>query len=195
MASRFLAPLGVGRGGGLQPFGGFPDPFSMLQREMNRLLDDVARDFSGMPTPGMTTGQIIAPPRIDIQERDKDLCVTAEIPGVNESDIQLTVQDDVLLLRGEKKAEREEERGNMHLMERAYGTFQRAIQLPFVPDPEQIDANFRNGVLTITIPKQAQQQERMRRIQVRGAEQPMQGREEGQPGGDGQAAQDKPTAH
>jgi HSP20 family protein len=77
------------------------------------------------------------------------------------------MEDDVLVIRGEKKFERKNEQENYHFVERSYGTFQRALRLPGPVDPEKVQARFENGVLTVTVPK-SEQQERSRRIQIQG---------------------------
>lgn len=154
-------PLTPFRSGSL--FGG-GDPFLSLHREMNRLFDDVLR--GGVPASGGQSGsQSMLAPHINVSESDKEIRVTAELPGVTDKDIQVDLHDDVLVIRGEKKFERKEEKESFHFVERSFGTFQRAIQLPFPVDPEQVKANFENGVLTVALPKTAQQ-ERSRRIQV-----------------------------
>lgn len=156
--ARSLMPF---RSGGLLGGG---DPFLSLHREMNRLFDDVLRGTGPMPGTGQGGASLIAP-QINVSETDKEIRVTAELPGVTENDIHLDLNDDVLVIRGEKKLERKEEKENFHFVERSFGTFQRALQLPFPVNPDQVQARFQNGVLTITLPKTAQQ-ERSRRIQI-----------------------------
>lgn len=162
MASRFLAPLS----GGLGTRG--RDPLLGLQQEVNRLFEDV---FSGAGSlmgigGGSQPGSLLSMPRLDVRENDKELCITAELPGVKESDIDLRIEGDLLTLSGEKKNEFDEKRENYHMMERSYGQFRRTVQLPFSPDPAQVQADFEQGVLTIRMPMQAQQQ-RSRRVEIR----------------------------
>ena len=163
-------PLSPFRGGGLMggSFGG--DPFMSLHRQMNRLFDDVLRESTGQ-TPssqgqGGEGGMLM--PHMDVSETDKELKVCAELPGVSEKDIDVRLEDDVLVIRAEKKFERKDEKENYHFMERSYGTFQRALRLPGPVEPEQVQASFENGVLTVTVPK-TEQQERSRRIQIGGS--------------------------
>jgi len=164
MASRFPVPFSSGFGGrGL-------DPLMDLHREVNRLFEDV---FSAGPLAaagGSQGGMMMSMPRLDVREGEKEICITAELPGVKESDIDLRIEGDMLTLSGEKKSETQEERENYHMMERSYGRFRRTVQLPFAPNPEQVQADFQQGVLTIRMPKQAQQ-ERSRRIEIRNAPQ------------------------
>jgi HSP20 family protein len=104
-------------------------------------------------------------PQMDVSETDGELKICAELPGVSESDVDIRLEDDVLVIRGEKKFERKDEKENYHFVERSYGTFQRALRLPGPIEPERVQARFENGVLTVTVPK-SQQQERSRRIRV-----------------------------
>ena len=106
-------------------------------------------------------------PHIDVSETDRELKICAELPGVSEKDIDVRLEDDVLVIRAEKKFERKDEKENYHFMERSYGTFQRALRLPGPVDPDQVQASFENGVLTVSVPK-SEQQERSRRIQIQG---------------------------
>jgi HSP20 family protein len=104
-------------------------------------------------------------PHMDVSETDKELKVCAELPGVSEKDVDVRLEDDVLVIRAEKKFERKDEKENFHFMERSYGTFQRSLRLPFSVNPDDVKAGFENGVLTVTLPKSAQQA-RSRRIEV-----------------------------
>jgi HSP20 family protein len=155
-----------------RPGGGtFPgDPFLSLHREMNRLFDDVFRG-TGLPPATGSQGQgdvgTFVNASMNVSETDTDIRITAELPGVTEQDIDVSLDDDVLTIRGEKKFERTDDKENFHFVERSYGTFQRSLRLPFPIDPDQVQANFENGVLTVTLPKTGRQ-ERSRRIQVQG---------------------------
>jgi HSP20 family protein len=160
MASRFIIPFG---GGGLA---GRSDPFLSLHREMNRLFDDTFRTFG--QNEGGQGGMPSMVPQLDVQEKDGEFCLTADLPGVAESDIDLTVEGDVLTIRGEKKNQRERDERGYHIMERSSGSFLRTLRLPFEPDPEKVNAEYRDGVLTVHVPKEGQQQ-RTRRIEVRRA--------------------------
>ena len=154
MVSRFPVPFG---------FGGtlVRDPFRDLHREMNRLFEDALGGTQG------SGGAALFAPRIDIHDRDNAIEVTAELPGVTEDDIDLRIEGDLLTLRGEKRNERKDEQA--HVVERSYGSFQRTVQLPFMPDRDKVRADFTDGVLTITLPK-SDQEERSHRIQIRKGE-------------------------
>jgi len=142
------------------------DPFLQLHREVNRLFDDVFR--GGVPgSEHQGDGARLLAPHMDASETDNEIKICVELPGVNEDDVEVTPDDDVLTIRGEKKFERKDEKESYHFMERSYGTFRRSIRLPFHVNPDEVKADFNNGVLTVTLP-QSQQQERSRRIQVQG---------------------------
>jgi HSP20 family protein len=155
--SRFRTPFGASR----VPTR-WGDPFVDLQREVNRVFDDVFRGI-GMG-PSDEGGNAMKAPRIDIDESEEAIHISAELPGVPKDAVDVSMDNDVLTIRGEKRCERKDERA--HVTERFYGTFQRAIQLPFTPDPEQVQADFENGVLKITLPKEKPARS-SRKIEVR----------------------------
>lgn len=157
MARNSIAPFRAGVGGG--------DPFLSLHREMNRLFDDVFRGGIAGPTEDSSAGFV--PARINVSETDNELRITAELPGVSQNDVEITLNDDILTIRGEKRFENKDDRENFHFVECSYGTFQRSMRLPYATDPDQVQATFENGVLTVTLPKN-QAKERSRRIQVQG---------------------------
>lgn len=137
------------------------DPFYSLQREMNRLFDDT---FRGLPAvPG--NGKALAP-SMDVKETDKAVVVQAELPGVDQKDLELTYVDGVLTIKGEKKAEKEESKAGYHLTERNYGSFFRSLAIDDI-DAEKIDARFDKGVLTVTLPKLAPAQAKTKKIDVK----------------------------
>lgn len=141
------------------------DPFSI----MDRLLGEMVRGGDGARGTGETPA--IMAPRIDISETGSDIKVRAELPGVDSKDVEVIVTDDLLTIRGEKRIVRHEDQENFHLVERAYGSFARNIRLPFKVAPNDVDADFENGVLTVTLKKPAEAQRRTNRIEVRGASQ------------------------
>ncbi len=94
-------------------------------------------------------------PKIDVVETDKNIEITAEMPGLSEADVDISLVDNVLTIRGEKRTERDEDRENYHVTERLYGAFYRAIELPAGVDRSSINASMSDGVLRITIPKPA----------------------------------------
>jgi len=142
------------------------DPFVTLHREMNRLFDDVFNRFDpGRPSllsrmPGWSGGW----PNLEVNASDKEVRVSAELPGLDEKDVEVFVDDDVLTIRGEKKSETEDK--DRHFSERYYGRFERSIALPFEVEDDKAEATFSNGVLTIALPKSAKAQEKTKRIAV-----------------------------
>ena len=106
-------------------------------------------------------------PMVDVSETKDAVVVTAEIPGVEQKDINVSLQDQVLTIKGEKRQEKEEKDKNYHFSERSYGAFQRSFQLPLSIDRDKVAADFSNGVLTITLPKTAEAQKPQKKIEVR----------------------------
>lgn len=139
------------------------NPLMALNRNINRLFEDFLQP-STLPT-GEAVATALITPQINVSETDSQIRVTVELPGVDLKDLEVGVTDDMLVVRGEKRLERSDEDENYHFVERAYGSFQRTVQLPFAADPDQVQASFDNGVLTITIPKSHEQQ-RTHRIDV-----------------------------
>jgi HSP20 family protein len=154
MNLRSLLPLGEKRGDVVGS-----DPFSSLQREIDRVFQEFTRGFSGQ-APGAFL------PRTDVVERDGHLEITAELPGLEDKDVEVTLVDNILTVRGEKKAEREDKDGVRRVVERSYGAFTRAIELPPGVKPEDIKATMAKGVLTVTLPKPAAAEVQARRIDV-----------------------------
>jgi len=138
------------------------DPFTTLHREMNRLFDDVFRGINGTGLAPLTEGHF-GWPRIELSETDKSLTVTAELPGMTENDVQIEIAGGVLSIRGEKKAERTDE--GRYFTERSYGAFERRIPLEDVEE-DKAEASFKNGVLTVSLPKSANARTGVRRIAI-----------------------------
>jgi HSP20 family protein len=140
-------------------------PLLSLHREVNRLFDDVFRGF-GVPSfagPDRNLGW----PQLELAETDKEFRVTAELPGLDEKDVDIHVEEGVLTIRGEKKAEVEDkERG---YSERSYGRFERRIGLPRDIERDKASATFKKGVLTVTLPRSEAANENVRRIPIHGA--------------------------
>ena len=106
-------------------------------------------------------------PDVDVNESDDGYEITADLPGVEETDVTLTLTDDVLTLKGEKKAEREEKKKDFHLTERSYGSFQRSFGVPDDVDIDEVEAKFAKGVLTITLPKSPTAKAKARKISIK----------------------------
>ena len=132
------------------------DPFYAFRREMDQLFDDFfGRGFGLTPynRGGFMEGFGSFAPQVDVTENEKEVKITAELPGLEEKDLDVSLTSDTLTISGEKKAEKEDKSDNYYRMERSYGSFQRSIPLPTEVDTEQCDATFKNGVLQITLPK------------------------------------------
>jgi len=137
------------------------DPFFSLHREVNRLFNDFSRGFDvPMPSRFGSSGW----PHTDVVESDQEYRVTAELPGLGENDVELTFQDGVLTLKGEKKVEHNGE--GARYTERWHGLFQRSISVGSDVDEGRVSASFSNGVLTVVLPKSPEAVSRARRIQI-----------------------------
>ncbi|MBB3310452.1 HSP20 family protein [Rhizobium sp. BK196] len=142
------------------------DPFLSLHREVNRLFDDVFRGFgSGLPSLSGTTGFGGGWPTVEISDSEKEIKVTAEVPGLEEKDIEVLLSDGVLTLKGEKQSETEDK--DRRFSERYYGRFERRIPLGVEVKEDNIDARFKNGVLTVTLPKTEKAQSQVKRIAIK----------------------------
>jgi HSP20 family protein len=140
-------------------------PFLSLQREMNRLFEDFWHGFDIEPLGTREWGNFA--PRVDVQETDTEVRVIADLPGLDEKDFEVQVEDDVLTLRGEKHEEHEDKGRGWR--ERSYGSFYRTIQLPSEVEADKAKAEFKKGVLTVHLPKSAKAGERGHRVPVSGA--------------------------
>jgi HSP20 family protein len=126
----------------------FPSDIFNMQREMNKMFDSF---FHGVDEPSLLNGNWM--PAVDVAEEDNEYVVKIELPGVNKDDVKITLESNILTIRGEKKAEKETKERNYHRMERSYGSFQRSFTLPTTVKNDKIDAEYRDGILSITLPK------------------------------------------
>jgi HSP20 family protein len=140
------------------------NPFALMQREMNRVFDSFNRSW-GLGAFPEFTGSFI--PRLDVTEDAKAFTVTAELPGMSEKEIDLSISGDTLTIRGEKKEEKEDKNKSYYYSERSYGTFLRSIPLPRQVETDKVSASFKKGVLMITLPKTAAAMESTKKIDVR----------------------------
>lgn len=166
MAMRDLIPWSRG-GGGLPARRGEDNPFMTLHREMNRLFDDVFRGFDLAPFGSERMFDRLTRdwPSLEVSETDKEIKVSAELPGLEEKDVNVELANGVLAISGEKKTETEDK--DRLFSERYYGRFERRIPVEDV-DEDKIAASFKNGVLTVTLPKAPQAQSKVKRIAVNG---------------------------
>jgi HSP20 family protein len=142
------------------------NPVLTLHREMNRLFDDVFRGLDPMPfrADRLFDGGL-GWPKIELSETDKEMKVTAELPGLEEKDVTVELVNGVLAIKGEKKTETNDK--DRLFSERYYGRFERRIPLDEVEE-DKVGASFKNGVLTVTLPKSAKAQEKVKRIAING---------------------------
>ena len=141
MNLKSLIPVGRDRTG--------TNPFMSLQREIDRLFDDFSRGFPSFTDSGATALM----PSMDVTETDKEIEISAELPGLEEKDVQVNVADNLLTIRGEKRAEKEQKDKNHRLVERSYGLFERTLELPDGVNTDAIKASISKGVLKVTVPK------------------------------------------
>jgi HSP20 family protein len=153
-------------------------PFESLRREVDRLFEDfaggiwrspVGRSFFDIEPAWRTQSVMSAMPAVDVTETDKAYEINAELPGMDEKNIEVKVADDVLTIKGEKREEKEEKNKDYYLSERSFGSFQRSFQVPNGVDTDKIEASFKNGVLTVTLPKSTEAQKAEKKITVKAA--------------------------
>jgi HSP20 family protein len=138
-------------------------PVFAMHREMNRMFDDLFRAFDFAPLSMDRRFGAASWPTIDIDETEKEIRITAELPGLDEKDVDLQISNGVLSISGEKKSETEDE--ERRFSERFFGRFERRIPLEDV-DEQKAEASFRNGLLTVTVPKLQTAKENVRRIAI-----------------------------
>jgi len=147
------------------------DPFREFQRQINRLFDDFFSDFALAPR-WWGGERELAPvgftPRVDVCETDKEVRVSAELPGMDEKDITVELDDAAVTIRGERKEESEDKGKNWYRREQSYGSFYRMIPLPASVDGEKATAKFKKGVLAITLPKREEDRSKRKSIKIEG---------------------------
>jgi HSP20 family protein len=137
------------------------EPFSQLRNEMDRLFDSLP-----LRLPTLRFARIAAVPAIDMSETDKAYKVTAELPGMDADNVEVDFDDGLLRISGEKRDEREESDRGYSFSERTYGSFERIVELPAAVQAEKIKAKFKNGVLTVTVPKDEKAAKKAKRITI-----------------------------
>jgi HSP20 family protein len=143
------------------------DPFAALRHEMDRVFDSfLGRGFGRFPELPRVRWATGAQPSIDVRETPTEFVVEAELPGMDEKDVNVTLNNGVLTLKGEKKSEREEKKDNYHMMERSYGSFRRTLQLGDMVDADKVKADFDKGVLKVTLPKRPEAVKAEKRIPI-----------------------------
>ena len=153
-----------------------PDVWQSFRSEMDRLFDrfgsgfgfpSLRRMFDIEPSWRSASSFGFAAPAIDMSEDERAYRISAELPGIDGKEIDVSVSGDMLVLKGEKRQEKEETDKNYHFSERSYGSFQRAFELPASVDRNKVAADFSKGVLTITLPKTAEAQKPAKKIEVK----------------------------
>jgi len=139
------------------------DPFDSLQHTMNRLLESFRREIG---RPGKNGDFGVVRSRMDISESDDAFEVMVELPGMDEKNVDVSVTDDALTIRGEKKTEESGKKKDYHYRECTYGSVERVVPLPDGIDSDKVAAKFKKGVLTVTIPKTAEARRQPRKIEV-----------------------------
>jgi HSP20 family protein len=148
----------------------YTDPVGTLRSEMDRLFDTflggALPTFPSLFGPGVGRGATLMP-RMDVRETDKEIIIEAELPGLEEKDISLTLQNGILTVGGEKKSRYDEEKENYRVMERSYGSFQRSLRVPDTVDEDKVAAHFENGILKVTLPKRPELVGSPRKIEIK----------------------------
>jgi HSP20 family protein len=146
----------------------FLDPFVAFRREVDRMFDGF---FDGFGRSGRSSlaGQSAITPTMDLAENGKEVMITAELPGLDDKDFEVTVAGDILTLKGEKKSEHEQRSGDSYYAERRYGSFSRSVRLPFELKDDAVEAKYDKGVLTVRVAKPAELQRPARQIEIKRA--------------------------
>ncbi len=143
-------------------------PYASFQREMNRLFDNFFSGFglsSWAPFERGVTQTFT--PKVDVSETEKEIRISAELPGMEEKDVDVSLTRDALTIKGEKKSETEDKGKDYYRVERSYGSFTRTIPLPVEVDADKVEATFKKGVLDITLPKTAKAIEETKKVPVK----------------------------
>ncbi|MEP9386750.1 Hsp20/alpha crystallin family protein [Mesorhizobium sp. KR9-304] len=152
-------------------------PFNNLRREIERAFDDFhpfgwrlpsSRSVFDLDMPKLREAWSVAP-AMDLVEKGTEYEITAELPGIDENNVEIKLSNHTLTIKGEKREQKEEKEKDYYLSERRYGSFQRSFQLPVGVDADKIDATFAKGVLTVTLPKTAEAQKAEKKITVKAA--------------------------
>lgn len=142
--------------------------FNNMQREMDRLFAPLmGRMQSGLGEAGTFMRKFM--PAVDVSEDENQIIVKAELPGLEAKDVEVSVTDDRLTIEGEKKFEKKSDKEDVHIMESAYGAFKRVIALPDTVDFSKVEATFKNGILTVQLPKKADATKPLKKVDVKQA--------------------------
>ena len=149
----------------------YTDPFSAMRSEMDRVFDSflgrsVMPSFSRMPFLARNGERGAMMPDIDVRETPQSIILEAELPGLDDKDVSVTLKNGVLTLKGEKKSEHEETKDDYHLMERSFGSFQRSFEVADAIEDDKIQATFDKGVLKVVMPKRADNSKAEKKISI-----------------------------
>ena len=153
-------------------------PFESLRREIDRLFDDFDSGFWRSPFSGSLfdvrpfrrrNSDLTASPAVDVSETDKAYEITADLPGMDEKNVEVKLANGILTIKGEKQDEKEEKQKDYCRRERSFGSFERSFQVPEDVDGEKIEASFKKGVLSVTLPKKAEAQKSAKNITIKAA--------------------------
>jgi len=145
----------------------WPGMFGSLHNEIDKVFHDFTQSVGSTNQRG--NDNPLMSPVINVAETDQALELTAELPGVDQKDVDVTVLDNRLTIQAEKKIEEEDKSKDYHVVERSYGKFARSLSLPFNVDPDKIDAQFKNGILTVTLPKPPEVAAKTHKVKVKNA--------------------------
>ena len=140
------------------------NPFALFRKEMDSVFD---RFFRGFELDTIESRQGVFSPKVDVIETETDIRVTAELPGIDEKDIDVSLVKDALTIKGEKKEEREDKGRDYYRIERSFGSFSRTIPLPIEIEPDKVSAEFKKGILTVTLPKSQKAVKETKKINVK----------------------------
>ncbi len=146
-------------------------PFESLRREIERLFDEFDGGFWRAPVRLPAFGRALTwpiVPVVDFTDADNTYEITAELPGIDEKNVDVKIANGVLTIKGEKQEEKEEKKKDYYVRERNFGSFQRAFELPDGVDTDKIEASFKKGVLTVTLPKKLEVQKAAKKIDIKG---------------------------
>jgi HSP20 family protein len=167
-----IEPRSGGPPSAMQPW----RPFESLRREVDRVFEDFIMDPFRLPfrrpvfdiEPFWQPVSWITSPAIDLIERDDAFEMTADMPGLDEKDVEVKVANGVLTVKGQKQQEKEEKKKDFHLRERRFNSYERSIRVPETVEPEKIEASFKNGVLKVVLPKTLEARKSVKKVEVKG---------------------------
>ena len=141
-------------------------PFFTIGKDMNGFLNPPSPDFFGNSFIDFRPLKQDRFPKVDIAETKENFLITADLPGIDEINVNITLDDGILTIKGEKKTDTEDKQGEFYSRERSYGEFQRSFEVPAIIDENKIDASFSNGVLTVKMPKTPEAKKEVKKILI-----------------------------